>query len=59
MGIFNVLVVVFRKEIIWEFGYKGLIVNKLVVFLDIYNCEIDGVMLFIVISFFYGLLGLD
>lgn len=48
-----------RKETTWEFGYKGLIANKLAVSLDIYNREIDGATLFTAISPSYGLLGLD
>ncbi len=48
-----------RKETTWEFGYKGLIANKLAVSLDIYNRAIDGATLFTAISPSYGLLGLD
>ena len=59
LGISNAPAAALRKETTWEFGYKGLIANKLAVSLDIYNREIDGATLFTAISPSYGLLGLD
>lgn len=59
LGISNAPAAALRKETTWEFGYKGLIANKLAVSLDIYNREIDGATLFTAISPSYGLLGLE
>lgn len=59
LGTSNAPAAALRKETTWEFGYKGLIANKLAVSLDIYNREIDGATLFTAISPSYGLLGLD
>ncbi|MEM1119083.1 MAG: TonB-dependent receptor [Bacteroidota bacterium] len=41
---------VLRKEDTWEFGYKGLLGDKLGVTLDVYNRKIDGNTLFTGIS---------
>lgn len=59
LGLSNAPAAALRKETTWEFGYKGLIANKLAVTLDVYNREIDGATLFTAISPSYGLLGLD
>lgn len=55
LGITNAPQAVLRKEDTWEFGYKGLIGNKLGVSLDIYNRKIDGATLFTAISPTYSL----
>ena len=46
-----------RNEFTWEFGYKGLIGDKLGVMLDIYNRKITNSTLFTGISPAYTLLG--
>lgn len=48
-----------RKEDTWEFGYVGLIADKLRVSLDVYNRKIDGEAIVSSISPSYGLQGLD
>lgn len=50
LGLSNAPQAVLRKEDTWEFGYKGLIGDKLSVSLDIYNRKIDGATLFTAIS---------
>ena len=50
LGISNAPQAVLRKEDTWEFGYKGLLGDKLGVTLDIYNRKIDGATLFTAIS---------
>jgi len=55
LGVTNAPQAVLRKEDTWEFGYKGLIGNKLGVSLDIYNRKIDGNTLFTAISPTYSL----
>lgn len=55
LGITNAPQAVLRTEDTWEFGYKGLIGNKLGVSLDIYNRKIDGATLFTAISPTYSL----
>ena len=57
LGISNAPQAVLRKEDTWEFGYKGLIGDKLGVSLDIYNRKIDGATLFTAISPTYALAG--
>ena len=44
-----------RTEDTWEFGYKGLIADKLGVSVDVYNRSIDGATLFTGISPGYSL----
>ena len=56
LGITNAPQAVLRKEDTWEFGYKGLIGDKLGVSLDIYNRKIDGATLFTAISPTYSLI---
>ena len=46
-----------RNESTWEFGYKGLIGDKLGVLLDVYNRKIENATLFTGISPAYTLLG--
>jgi len=48
-----------RNEDTWEFGYKGLIGDKLGVSLDVYNRKIEGATLFTAISPSYGLIGVE
>ncbi len=55
LGITNAPQAVLRTEDTWEFGYKGLIGDKLGVSLDIYNRKIDGATLFTAISPTYSL----
>ncbi len=50
LGISNAPQAVLRKEDTWEFGYKGLLGDKVGVSLDIYNRKIDGATLFTAIS---------
>ena len=50
LGISNAPQAVLRKEDTWEFGYKGLLGEKVGVSLDIYNRKIDGATLFTAIS---------
>lgn len=47
------------KEDTWEFGYVGLIADKLKVSLDIYNRTIDGDLAVSALAPSYGLVGLD
>ena len=56
LDISNAPQAVLRKEDTWEFGYKGLIGDKLGVSLDIYNRKIDGATLFTAISPTYSLI---
>ena len=48
-----------RKEDTWEFGYVGLIADKLRVSFDLYNRKIDGEAIVSAISPSFGLQGLD
>jgi len=57
LGIANSPQAILRKEDTWEFGYKGLMGDKLGVSLDIYNRKIDGATLFTAISPTYALAG--
>jgi len=50
LGVSNAPQASLRKEDTWEFGYKGLIGDKVGVSLDIYNRKIDGATLFTAIS---------
>ena len=59
LGLTNAPQAVLRTEDTWEFGYKGLIGDKLGMSLDIYNRKIEGATLFTAISPSYGLLGVD
>ena len=55
LGLIDAPSAVLRTEDTWEFGYKGLIKDKLAVSLDIYNRNIDGATLFTAISPTYTL----
>jgi iron complex outermembrane receptor protein len=57
LGIANAPQAVLRKEDTWEFGYKGLINDKLGIAVDVYNRKIDGATLFTAISPTYSLVG--
>ena len=57
LGLLDAPAIQLRKEDTWEFGYKGLIADKLGVLLDVYNRRIDGSTLFTAISPGYTLLG--
>ena len=57
LGVTNAPAAQLRTEDTWEFGYKGLIDQKLAVSLDVYNRKIDGATLFTAISPSYTLLG--
>ena len=59
LGLSNAPAASLREEDTWEFGYKGLIGNKLGVSLDVYNRKIDGATLFTAISPSYGLIGVE
>ncbi len=59
LGLSNAPAASLRVEDTWEFGYKGLIGDKLGVSLDIYNRNIDGATLFTAISPSFGLIGVD
>ncbi len=48
-----------RKEDTWEFGYVGLIADKLRITFDVYNRKIDGEAIVSAISPSYGLQGVD
>ena len=50
LGISNAPQAVLRKEDTWEFGYKGLLGDKVGISLDVYNRKIDGATLFTAIS---------
>lgn len=50
LGLLNAPKASLRTEDTWEFGYKGLIGEKLGVIVDIYNRKIDGSTLFTAIS---------
>lgn len=47
------------KEDTWEFGYVGLIADKLKVSLDVYNRTIDGDLAVSALAPSYGLVGID
>ena len=47
------------KEDTWEFGYVGLVADKLKVSLDVYNRTIDGDLAVSALAPSFGLLGLD
>ena len=59
LGLTNAPAAQIRTEDTWEFGYKGLIGNKLGVAVDVYNRRIDGSTLFTGISPSYILQGFD
>ena len=47
------------KEDTWEFGYAGLVADKLKISLDVYNRKIDGDLAVSALAPSYGLLGID
>ena len=47
------------KEDTWEFGYVGLIANKLRISVDVYNRRIDGDLAVNALAPSFGLVGLD
>ncbi len=57
LGLINAPQARLRNEDTWEFGYKGLIGDKLGVLLDVYNRRIENSTLFTGISPSYTLLG--
>lgn len=57
LGLVNAPAATLRTEDTWEFGYKGLIQDKLAVSIDVYNRSIDGATLFTAISPTYSLNG--
>ena len=59
LGLVDAPAATLRTEDTWEFGYKGLIADKLAVGLDVWNITIDGATLFTGISPTYILAGSD
>ena len=58
-GVTNAPQATLRKEDTWEFGYVGLIKDKLRVSLDVYNRTVDGGTLVAALAPSFGLQGID
>ena len=58
-GVTNTPKASLRKEDTWEFGYVGLIADKLRVSLDVYNRKVDGGTTVAGLAPSFGLLGIE
>ena len=58
-GVTNTSQASLRKEDTWEFGYVGLIADKLKVSLDVYNRKVDGGITVAALAPSFGLQGID
>ena len=58
-GVTNAPQATLRKEDTWEFGYVGLVADKLRVSLDVYNRAVDGGTVVAALAPSFGLQGID